>query len=231
MNTSINTNTNFTGAFRIKPTEIKAKEEIPELFKQGRQIFSDILEKGDKVVVVRDQYDKRVSDYLKENTNIQGIEYYPTINTRSGLDSEKPEGLIKLINDKATRLITNFDEMFTTIAKQEKAKKVIDIDAEINKITNALRLNIENPQIIQSNNEATIIRDEVNKRTVEIIFLNKSAIYVYVKPDSLNISSTKCIVDGNGTLVKNFETPKEILKFSKTFRELKKGKVNTLIKN
>ena len=37
---------NFNGTFRIKPSNIKAQQEIQSLFTQGRQIFHDIREKG-----------------------------------------------------------------------------------------------------------------------------------------------------------------------------------------
>ena len=42
-------NTNFSGAFRIKRPYAKAKAEIPAMFTQGRQIFRDIKENGDMV--------------------------------------------------------------------------------------------------------------------------------------------------------------------------------------
>ena len=93
-------NTNFSGAFRIKRHYAKAKAEIPAMFTQGRQIFRDIKENGDMVVVLRDNYDKRVGQYIQENYPIE-IEYYPEINTKYGLDDEKQEELKKLIEDKS----------------------------------------------------------------------------------------------------------------------------------
>ena len=86
-------NINFNGAFRIKPAEIKAQAEITTLFTQGMKKFTNIFEKGDMVVVVRDNYDKRVGNYLSENS-VKGVEYFPKINTKCGLDDEKPEGLL-----------------------------------------------------------------------------------------------------------------------------------------
>lgn len=115
---------NFKGAFRIKVNNATAQKEIPELFTQGRQLFYDILEKGDEVIVVRDQYDKRIGKYIQEN-NIKNIEYFPEINTKSGLDDEKPEDLIKLIKKKTTRIITDLDEMLFVISKQKKPLKVL----------------------------------------------------------------------------------------------------------
>ena len=54
------TNLNFNGAFKIKPSELKAQTEIPALFTQGMQKFTNIEEKGDMFIVVRDNYDKRI---------------------------------------------------------------------------------------------------------------------------------------------------------------------------
>lgn len=223
-------NINFRGAFRIKPSETLAQKEIPELFTQGRQIFNNILEKGDKVIVLRDNYDKRVGNYIREK-NLQNIEYYPQINTKSGLDSEEPQGLLNLINDKTKKVITQLDEIFLVISGQKKDKKprkTPNIEKEVRKISNALRLNIENPKIL-SNKKSTIIRDDDKKRTIEIIGLNKATSYVYLKPDSLSESSTRCIIDGKGNLVKKFETPNEILKFLKLFNKLKKDEINILV--
>lgn len=217
---------NFNGAFRIKPNEIKAKNEIPKLLTQGRQIFNNIIEKEDKFIVVRDKYDKKIAQYLLEN-NITNIEYYPTINTKSGLDDQKPEDLIKLINNKAHEVITNLNEIFETISKRKKeiippkSKKILEI------ISNTLRLNIENPQIT-STPQITKIRDKEKKRTIEIIMANKGHCYVYVIPDSLYDNCTRCILDGKGNIIKVFETPDEIIQFSKKFNKLKKEQVNIL---
>ena len=43
----------FSGAFRFKPNEFNAKADVPKLFTQGRQVFHNILEDGDEVIVVR----------------------------------------------------------------------------------------------------------------------------------------------------------------------------------
>ena len=117
-------NNSFTGAFRFKPSEIKAKLEVPNLFTQGRQIGTDILEKGDQVIIVRDSYDKRIGNYIKEN-GVKEVEYYPTINTRLGFDFERPEEIITVLKDKSTRMITNFEEMFEVISKQKRGKKTL----------------------------------------------------------------------------------------------------------
>lgn len=221
-------NTNFSGTFRIKPESVKAKAEIPAMFTQGCQLFRNITEKGDMVIVLRDNYDKRVGKYLQEN-NITNLEYYPFINTKSGLDDEKPEGLIKLLKDKTVVVKTGMQDILATIAAQKGTKKTKKYKAEkeLKKIADVLRLNIENP-IIESNKQITKVRDSQKARTIEMIRQNGGTTYVYVKPDSLNEDSIKCIVNGQGEIVKTFSTPNEICKFMKLFKELKNNNVNIL---
>ena len=228
MQISNNTNLNFTGAFRIKPQETIAKEDIPKMFTQGRQIFQNILENGDEVIVLRNKYDKRVGQYIKEN-NTTGIEYYPNINTYSGLDNEKPEGLIELIKDKAVVVKTELEDILASIATQPSVKKAkkYKVAKEVEKISNALRLNIENPKI-ESNKNFTRIRDNAKGRTIEVVATNPAISYVYVKPDSLNEDSIKCIINAKGQVAKIFSTPNDILKFMKMFRELKNSGSNIL---
>ena len=222
---SIN-NTNFTGTFRIKPQELKAQKEIPELFTQGRQIFHDILEKGDEVIVLRDKYDKRVGKYIQEN-NIKELEYYPTINTKSGLDNEEPEKLIALMKEKAVEIKTGLADIYARISKQKIEKKPRSANKMLQNISKSLRLNIENP-IVKTTKQSTIVRDAEKQRTIEIIAPNNATSYVYVKPDSLNEDSIKCILDGKGQITKTFTTPNEISKFMRLFRDLKSKEVNTL---
>ncbi len=119
---NLNTPIYFNGAFRIKPAENKAKAEIPLLFKQGKQIFHDILEKGDEVVVVRDNFDRRISSYIQEN-DIKGIEYYPQINTKSGLDQLEPLRLITLIKENTYKIITDFEEIIKVAKKTKRLPK------------------------------------------------------------------------------------------------------------
>lgn len=222
-------NINFNGAFRFKPNEIKAKADVPNLFTQGRQVFHNILEDGDEVIVARKNYDKRVANYLKDN-NIRGVEYYPEIDTKCGLDDEIPESLLKLIKSKSVVVIENLEEIVSSIASRANVprRKVPKIDKELNKIANALRLNIENPKVV-SNKSFTRIRDDHKMRTIEVIAPNSATSYVHVIPDSLNEQSVKCILNGKGQIVKTFDTPNEIHKFNLLFNKLKKENVNILV--
>ena len=112
----------FSGAFRFKPNEFNAKADVPKLFTQGRQVFHNILEDGDEVIVVRNNYDKRVANYLKDN-NIRGVEYYPEIDTKCGLDDEIPEGLLKLIKSKSVVIIKNLEEIISSIMSRTTAPR------------------------------------------------------------------------------------------------------------
>lgn len=225
---NLNNNINFNGAFRIKPAENKAKAEIPLLFTQGRQIFHDVLEKGDEFIVVRDNYDKRIGAYIKEN-DVREIEYYPQINTKSGLDAEEPQGLLDLVKENVNKVITDIQEIFDIAITQKKPPKVYKSQNEVDRISNALRLNIEKPVII-STKEMTKIRDEHKKRTIEVIMQDPSSRYVHVIPDSLNESSIKCIISSKGEVVKYFDTPRLMRRFLVKFNELKQNNVNIIDK-
>ena len=114
--------------------------------------------------------------------------------------------------------------------KLKDTQKKPTVSKEIEKISNALRLNIEKP-IVSTNSTSTIIRDENKKRTIEVIMQNKGNSYVYVRPDIPYMDSIRCILDGKGSIMKRFETPNEMLNFNKRFRKLKEEKVNILTKN
>ena len=99
---------------------------------------------------------------------------------------------------------------------------------EITKISDTLRLNIEEPKIVVSNKSFTRIRDGHKMRTIEVIAPNSATSYVHVIPDSLNEQSVKCILNGKGQIVKTFDTPNEIHKFNLLFNKLKKENINIL---
>lgn len=219
-------NNTFTGAFRFKPSEIKAKLEVPNLFTQGRQVGADILEKGDQVIIVRDNYDKRIGIYIQEN-GVTDVEYYPTINTKSGFDFERPEEIIAHLKDKSTRLITNFEEMFEVISKQKRPKKVekglhhpkpINLEKEFERVTRALRLNIQNPEITISGQHMRIY-DKDKGRTLDVV-LHSGTYYTYLRYDKMSAESIMRTINGKGETIKNFDKPDEIHKFLTELRRL-----------
>ena len=137
---------------------------------------------------------------------------------------------MKLIKSICVGVIENLEKIVSSIASRVNVprRKVPKIDKELNKIANALRLNIENPKVV-SNKSFTRIRDGHKMRTIEVIAPNSATSYVHVIPDSLNEQSVKCILNGKGQIVKTFDTPNEIHKFNLLFNKLKKENVNILV--
>lgn len=219
-------NSIFTGAFRFKPSEIKAKLEVPQLFTQGRQIGTDILEKGDQVIIVRDNYDKRIGKYIQEN-GVTGVDYYPTINTKQGLDFENPEEIIAILRDKSTRLITDFQEMFEVISKQKHHKKTakgihipkpINTEKEFERVTKALRLNIQNPEITVRGQHMRVY-DKDKKRTLDVV-AHSGTYYAYLRYDSMSADSIMCTLNGKGEFIKQVKSPEDVHKFLQDLRKL-----------
>ena len=219
-------NSNFTGAFRFKPSEINAKLEVPRLFTQGKQIGTDILEKGDQFIIVRDNYDKRIGNYIKENC-VAGVEYYPTINTKSGFDFERPEEIVAVIKNKSTKMITDFEEMFEVISKQKHHRKTakgvhipkpINPEKEFERVTKALRLNIENPEITVQGQHMRVY-DKAKKRTLDVV-LHSGTYYTYLRYDANDMDSIMRTINGKGETIKEFHTPNEVHKFLNDLRIL-----------
>ena len=106
-NLQINNKPNFKGTFVLNPQNVQVRKVIPDIIKKGRQIFYDIKNEGDVVIVTKDKYDKRVRDFIEEK-NLE-FSYYPEISTRSGLDDEIPSGLKTLINIKNNCVIKDLN--------------------------------------------------------------------------------------------------------------------------
>ena len=65
-NLQINNKPNFKGTFVLNPQNVQVRKVIPDIIKKGRQIFYDIKNEGDVVIVTKDKYDKRVRDFIEE---------------------------------------------------------------------------------------------------------------------------------------------------------------------
>ena len=201
-------NSNFTGAFRFKPSEINAKLEVPRLFTQGKQIGADIIEKGDQVIIVRDNYDKRIGNYIKENC-VTGVEYYPTINTKSGFDFERADEIIAVLSKQKHHRKT---------AKGVHIPKPINPEKEFERVTKALRLNIENPEITVHGQHMRVY-DKAKKRTLDVV-LHSGTYYTYLRYDANDMDSIMRTINGKGETIKEFHTPNEVHKFLNDLRIL-----------
>ena len=107
MNIDNISNQSFSGAFRVRKPSEDVVRNLSELIKgRGKQIFNNFENTGDVFIVTRDNYDRVVAKFVKDN-NLP-LEYYPKINTKSGLDSEEPQRLSELLkNNELNQPITN----------------------------------------------------------------------------------------------------------------------------
>ena len=212
-------NTNFKGTFIINTQNQAVKKAIPDIVKKGRQIFYNIKNDGDIVIVTQDKYDKRVNDFI--NTNRVKFEYYPEISTKSGLDDQVPSKLKKLLGIKNNCVITDhkmLDKFFASgnihLSKQSEF---------LQEALNTLRLNIEKLKIEIDNKGIFVIRDEAKQRTIKALGFRGGAAYMAVIPDSYNQETKRFLVGKNGKeIIREYDTPKEILGFNKTFNKILK---------
>lgn len=212
-----NNTPNFTGAFILKPNNAQTKEIIPNIIKKGRQIFYNIKEEGDVVLVTKDKYDKSVRDFI-EAENIK-FRYYPEISTKSGLDDEVPSRLKTLLNIKnncIVRTLSILDKFIPNnplhLSKQSEY---------IHEAMNTLRLNISSAKIEIDDKGLFIIKDKAKQRTIKSTGFKNGMSYICIIPDSPTQASRRILVGKNGKeIIKEYNTPKEIKDFLKTFKKL-----------
>ena len=211
------TNTNFTGTFILKPQTKQVKEAIPNIIKKGRQIFYNIKEEGDVVIVTKDKYDKRVRDFItSENLKFT---YYPEISTQSGLDDQMPEVLKKLIKLKNNCTTTSLKILNKYLVDN---KNHLSRQSEyLYETLNTLRLNVENPKITINDKGIFVIRDEAKQRTIESTGFQSGMAYAYILPDSINQEIKRFLIGGNGKqIIKEYNTPNDIKTFNKMFKKI-----------
>lgn len=217
MQINTNNNTNFTGTFILKPVDSGTKDAVKNIVNKGRQIFYNIKDEGDVVIVTRDKFDKKIRDFI-ESSNTKFI-YYPEISTMSGLDDEIPSGLIRLLNVKNNCLIRSLNLLnrFLQNSNTHLSKQC----EYLHEAMNTLRLNVGNSKIRIDNNGTFIIRDNAKNRTIKSTGFRNGAAYVHIIPDSIAQESKRFLIGKNGKeIIKEYNTPKEILDFYKTFKRL-----------
>ena len=104
MLTNNNLSPSFQGGFRFRQMPAEALEKLPQISNRGKQIFKDFENKGDVFIVTRKGLDKKVADFIAEHK--LKFEYYKDINTKCGLDDQKPELLtafLATIKEKPTK--------------------------------------------------------------------------------------------------------------------------------
>lgn len=211
-------NVNFKGTFVLNPRNAKVKEAVPNIIKQGRQIFYNVKNEGDIAIVTKDKYDKRIGEFI--DLTKTKFEYYPEISTKDGLDDEIPSGFKKLLNLKKNCVIRDLN-----ILKKFLSENSLHLKKQseyIHNAVNTLRLNIENDLIEIDEHGIFFIRDEAKKRTIKSTGFKNGSAYLYVRPDSLSQEIKRYLINKNGgAIAKEFVTPKDITAFNKIFSKIK----------
>jgi len=120
---------NFRGAFLVKQPTPKLKQGIKSVIKdKPQQIFKNFAGKGDELYVVENSIDKEVAEFLRTISNIK-FKYYPTLNTKSGLNVRKPEEAVNILRaaDVQEKNLELMCEETKVDFKDPKFKKNIDV--------------------------------------------------------------------------------------------------------
>ena len=214
MKTNNISNQNFTGTFIFTPKTKETREAIPNIIKKGRQIFHNIRTEGDVVIVTRDNYDKKVHEFITK----AGLKfsYCPKISTKSGLDDEQPEKLKELLKIHANSIRENC----TALTEYIPAKK-LNFEEQSNYLKETLttlRLNVDDAIVTQDKRGIYSIVDKAHKRTIKSSGFKNGIAYIYIQPDSYSQSSYRFLVGQNGKeILKQYETPEETKLFNKKF--------------
>lgn len=214
------TQTSFNGGFLFRNMPQEAKNKLPEITKKGKQIFDNFQTKGDVFLVLRDQYDKKALGFIKEH-KLQ-FEYYPEISTRSGLDSEEPEGLIKLLGKYKYTPINSIRGTQKVLSNRRKLNNIESTSPEyISKILRALC--IDNPGSSETKlvKGASIVDDKEFSRKIIISPPSKHNIhFVCVEPYSSNAPSKRYAIDSDGNILARYSTPEGIRMFQENLSKL-----------
>ena len=199
-------NTNFQGGFLFPNMPKTSRPRLDNIAKRGKQIFDNFEKEGDVFLVIRDKYDKRVFGLIQKYD--LKYKYFPEISTKSGLDSEQPEGLSKLLLNPPTP------------QKEKISEKKTNPQAYIFNILNSIKIRIDNPKVKEKSG-MTII-DSPNSRVEVIIspISKESKYYVKVLPkiSMPDFSARYYEVPQNGEPVSEFRGPNSIIQFSRLFK-------------
>lgn len=213
---NINYNPSFNGAFRLKGLTPELKKEAESVITKGKQIFDNFENTSDMFIVCKDTLDYKVHRFA--TTNKVGFEYYPQINTKSGLDTDFPELLSKkLKNAKPAPSKNQTTEIIKARKKLYKTQRYAD-DA-VNKVLRTLCIDTEGKEISNIQG-AIVVKDPEFSRKIIISPSGKGKVrYVSVVPSSKNEEIKRYAFDYNGNIASTYQTPEGIKFFNKAFKE------------
>lgn len=153
-------NINFKGAFLIKnPTEL-TKLKMGAIAGSKKQIFENFNNTKDVLYVLKDTRDYDVAKYLYKS--YEDAVYYPDINTKSGLDVEKPHLAIRLLEQKKDSAIRNINDILIRLGLRNK---FIENDSSIENILKTFNLNFEENSV-RLHKGYTVLYNRESKREV-----------------------------------------------------------------
>lgn len=210
--------TNFQGGFRLINLSPEVKEQVPSIIKKHRQVFDNFEKQGDVFLVVKDVANTKVAKFIKDNKI--NFEFYPTINTKSGLDTERPCDLTNLIANIKDTPITNFSQFRKNVVMQKREKYITNNSPEyIDKILKTLC--IDNKHQINNIKGVMVITDKEYNRKILISPPSKLKIhYVKVESEILDNPIERYAIDSNGNILATYQTPNGIMTFNKRFNDL-----------
>ena len=204
----------FKGMYHIPSPNNQTRETLPGIIKKGRQLFYDIEQEGDMIIVTKNKYDSKIKDFIETN-NLQ-FTYYPEISTQSGLDDREPNKLKQLM-----QILNNCTIKKLSILSKFIPSKELHLSEQsqyIQESLNTLRLNVDGAKIEIDDNGLFIIKDTCHRRTVKTPGFHSSHAYFIIIPDSPNESSQRFLLGKNGKeIIKQFESPTELRSFNKAF--------------
>lgn len=212
------TQTNFQGGFKFPQMPIEARTELGNFITTHKQVFENFTRKGDVFLVTRDRTNFKVAEFI-HNHNLR-FEFYPSINTKCGLDTEKPEGLAELLSTIKEEPITSKTQLKKNLTRQKLMERIKDKSPQY--IDNVLKaLCIDNKHPIKNYNGISIISDNEFQRNIFITPPSKLKIhYVKVEPVSLDKTVERYAIDTDGNILAKFQTPDAIKTFNERFNKL-----------
>lgn len=217
-------NINFEGGFRFRNMKTTAREQLPNIFKKGKQIFYDFENKGDVFLLTRPEKDYAVAKFIDKH-NLK-FEYYPEISTTTRLlDCEIHEPLTEMLNELNPKVITTKKGMLDSIKGRLKdtslANKTLNSPIDPNllvidsKILSNLDINIENAKH-EVKDGLHVISGKGTREKAFVTPPSKNGFkYVLYQPDSLDEEARRYAVASDGMVIAEFKTPSEILQFKR----------------
>lgn len=208
---------NFKGGYRFSQMPNSAKDDLINFITTKKQIFNDFEKQGDLFLVTRDKTNHKVSQFIKKHK--LKFEFYPSINTKCGLDTEKPEGLSLLIKKINTKPITTLTQLDKSIHKQILSNKVEELSPDYTgRILKTLRINTKKIES-KIKNGVVILNDKEFERKIFISRPINKTHFVLIEPYSSSNASERYVIDSEGKLVEQFDTPEKIKEFYKSFKK------------